>query len=212
MWLLSTILYMTTSTFAEMPERPLRPTTHPGDPALSEGSVVNFQRLYIDPETIGNQLVPQKKRKSQQRESLAIINRTTAWIDVTVSGNKIGRIGPLTTGIIHDLMPGEYAVDHVVEHTQFSYRRIIETTTIEGIITPGNKDAAIAATPDYVKPGFDTLPAPKGGQLTTYSFPLGPEIVGEEGEEGDTEAGLKEDSPTNPAPVEQSIYLYGMED
>jgi len=205
MWLLSTILYMTTSTFAEMPERPLRPTTHPGDPALSEGAVVNFQRLYIDPETIANQLVPQERSKAKLRESLAIINRTTAWVDITVSGNKIGRIGPLTTGVIHDLTPGKYAVDYVVEHTQFSYSRVIETTTIDDIITPGNKDAAIAATPDYIKPGFDALPAPTGGQLTTYTFPLAPaptfEVTGVEGD-GDAETNTTEDGSIIAVPVE----------
>lgn len=199
MMLLSTFLYLTPPTLAEMPFRPLRPTTHPGDPALSDGALVNFQRLYIDPETIANQLVPLKKRRASERESLAIINRTTAWVDVTVSGTKIGRIGPLTTGVIHDLLPGEYAVDHMVENTQFSYRKVLETTVLEGIITPGNKEAAIAASSDYIKPGFDTIPAPTGGNLITYNFPIGAYVASERIEtdgEGGSDNGEIEAVPT----------------
>ena len=39
-------------------DRPLRPTTHPGDPALSDSPVENFQKLYCEPSSIAAVLSP----------------------------------------------------------------------------------------------------------------------------------------------------------
>ena len=205
MWLSLSLFLASATSLAEQPERPLRPTTHPGDPALSEGPVVNFQRLYVDPDTIASQLTPSKIEKSKKKESLAIINKTTGWTDLTVSGVKIGRIPPLTTAIIHEVKPGDYNVEQVVENTQYTLKEVVSTTTIEGIITPGNAKAAIAATPEYQKPIFDTQEPPVGGQMATYIFPVAPAPEptleeGVEGEEGEEEV-LTSEEPT-PSPEE----------
>ena len=170
---------------AEQPERPLRPTTHPGDPALSEGNLVNFQRLYVDPDTIAGQLIPNQPKKSAKGDSLAVINKTTGWTDLTVSGVKIGRIPPLTTAVIHGVKSGTYAVEQTVENTQYTMNEMVKTTTVEGIITPGNAKAAIAATPEYKKPIFDTQAPPEGGKMAPYTFPSSDQTstVEETGEE-----------------------------
>ena len=164
--------------------------------------MVNFQRLYVDPDTIASQLTPSKSKKSKQKESLAIINKTTGWTDLTVSGVKIGRIPPLTTAVIHEVKPGDYNVEQVVENTQYTLKEVVSTTTLDGIITPGNAKAAIAATPDYKKPVFDTQEPPIGGKIAPYSFPTAPapEPVLEEELEGAEEAEDAEGTDSNESP------------
>ena len=176
MWFSMALFIGSAISLADQPERPLRPTTHPGDPALSEGNLVNFQRLYVDPDTIASQLIPSQPNKGVKGESLAVINKTTGWTDLTVSGVKIGRIPPLTTAVIHGVKSGTYAVEQTVENMQYTMSQMVKTTRLEGIITPGNAKAAIAATPEYKKPIFDTQKPPEGGNLAPYSFPSASEI------------------------------------
>ena len=171
MWFSLALVISSSISLADQPERPLRPTTHPGDPALSEGNLVNFQRLYVDPDTVAEQLIPSQAIRNPEGKSLAVINKTTGWTDVTISGVQIGRIPPLTTAIIHGVKPGTYTVEQSVENTQYSFTEMVKTSKIEGIITPGNAKASIAATPEYVKPVFDTQEPPIGGQLAPYTFP-----------------------------------------
>ena len=98
--------------------RPLRPTTHPKDPALSTGNLENFQRLFINERNL--KIAPNKGTEKPNKMSLPVVNRTTAWVDITISGQKIGRIGPLTTGVIHNVAGGEYDVTYTVEHMQYA--------------------------------------------------------------------------------------------
>ena len=58
------------------PIRPLRPTTHPGDPNLTVGSLENFRRLYLDNDAI----LKMFGAKTQIKTSLPIINKTTGHI------------------------------------------------------------------------------------------------------------------------------------
>ena len=171
MWFSMALFIGSSISLADQPERPLRPTTHPGDPALSEGNLVNFQRLYVDPDTIAGQLIPSQPKKGVKGESLAVINKTTGWTDLTVSGVKIGRIPPLTTGVIHGVKSGTYTVEQTVENTQYTMTEMVKTSKVEGVITPGNAKAAIAATPEYIKPVFDTKSPPEGGKMAPYTFP-----------------------------------------
>ena len=98
--------------------RPLRPTTHPMDPALEAGPVENFQDLSVNPETIAASLKP-ATAKGDGKENLVLANRTTGWVDVWINKQKIGRIGPLTTARIKNVAAGTYHVTYDVEHTQF---------------------------------------------------------------------------------------------
>lgn len=167
--------------------RPLRPTTHPKDPALSAGALENFQRLFINEKNL--KIAPNAGTEEENKLSLPIVNRTTAWVDISVSGQKIGRIGPLTTGIIHNVIGGEYDVTYTVEHMQYAFVERVQTFKFPNAIAPGNITADIANNDGYEKPHFDDLPATKGGKLTPYLLPMppAPEPLQEENPEEDQE-------------------------
>ena len=150
-------------------ERPLRPTTHPKDPVLSDGVIENFQRLYINERNL--KISPNKGTETDAKLSLPIVNRTTAWVDIEISGQKIGRIGPLTTGVIHNVVGGEYDVTYTVEHMQYAYVERVKTHKFSNAVTPGNVQAEIANIPGYKKPFFDDAPNTKGGKLVEFGFP-----------------------------------------
>lgn len=210
MWFILGSLLGSNSAFADNPGRPLRPTTHPGDSALTEGPVENFQRLYIDPSTISSQLTPIKKRKGETLESLPIKNKTTAWVDISINDIKIGRIGPLTTGLIHDVIPGKYLITLEVEKTQFAYTMTVPSTIIGDPLTPGNMRAIVAESPEYQKSGFE-ITMPPAGKLVSYQFPVDPNLA-LEGEEEVLEDGeikleistdeIEKTAPNTPETVE----------
>jgi len=168
-------------------ERPLRPTTHPKDRALSSDSIENFQRLYINERNL--KIQPVAGTEKEAKASLPIVNRTTAWVDIAISGQKIGRIGPLTTGVIHGVQIGEYDVHYTVEHMQYAFVERVSTHKFNHAITPGNINAGIANDQGYKKPFFDTKPSPKGGKLVPYILPTPPipEEPLEENPEGNPE-------------------------
>ena len=171
---LMTFLLTTGDVYAENHLRPLRPTTHPGDPNLSSGTIENFRKLFLEKNDIIALLEPVSAQRGDsstpQGTTLPIVNRTTAWVDIEIGGKKIGRIGPLTTGLIHDVESGLYDVTFHVEHVQYSYTERIKTISVNTSVTPGNMAAQIAASPDYLKPGFDDLAQPKGGSLQIYQL------------------------------------------
>lgn len=152
--------------------RPLRPTTHPKDPALSTGNLENFQRLFINERNL--KIAPNKGTEKPNKMSLPIVNRTTAWVDISISGQKIGRIGPLTTGVIHNVAGGEYDVTYTVEHMQYAFVERVDTQKFSAAVTPGNLSADIANADGYKKPHFDDKAATKGGKLTPYLLPAPP--------------------------------------
>ncbi len=166
--------------------RPLRPTTHPMDTALSEGLLENFPEkyVYVNPEKIVKQLKPHSDA-AEGKGTLAIANRTIGWTDIWIGDHKIARLGPLTTGLIHNVKAGTYRVLQTVEHTQYTYAELIKTSSYEKPFAPGNKKADAANKKDYIKPGFDDRSAPVSGKLVPYLMPTAPAPV-EEVEENTT--------------------------
>ena len=152
--------------------RPLRPTTHPMDPALSEGDIENFQDLYVNPSTIAATLRP-ARAKGEGKENLPIANRTTGWVDVWINSQKIGRIGPLTTARINNVAAGDYHVTFDVENTQFQYSEVTPTLVDSTALAPGNVRANVANKAGYKKPGFDTAGKSASGKLKGYELPYG---------------------------------------
>lgn len=75
----------------------------------STGVLENFRRLYIDPAWAISNLQP-KMASEKPLADLVIQNTTSAWALVTVSGLKIGQIGPLRTAIVHGVPSGTYDV------------------------------------------------------------------------------------------------------
>jgi hypothetical protein len=148
------------------PQRPLRPTTHPGDPNLTSGELENFREIYFEKDAILKMFGAKKGAST----SLPIINKTTGWVDVEYKGKKIARLQPLTTAVVHGVPEGEYEVIIHVENMQYSYKETFTSVTINEAMTPGSMDAIRAETPEYKKPGFDDLPAKEGGHLQSFSI------------------------------------------
>lgn len=154
---------------AEPLDRPLRPTTHPADPALSSGALENFQRIYVDPATIIGTLKP--STAGEGTGHLYIRNEYNGWVDVTVAGEKIGRIQPFTTAALHDVAAGTYDVEISVERVQYIDSEKISTVAEALVLTPGNPSAAVAADPNYQKPGLQDNRKYNTGKLVGFELP-----------------------------------------
>ena len=168
MTLLTTLLLSAAQ--AEPLDRPLRPTTHPADPALSEGDLENFQRIYVDPATIIDSLQP--STASEGTGHLYIRNEYNGWVDVTVSGTKIGRIQPFTTAALHGVAAGTYDVEISVERVQYIDIEKIDTVAEALVLSPGNPSADVAADPNYKKPGLQGNRVYSTGKLVGFTLPV----------------------------------------
>ena len=168
MTLLTTLLLSAAQ--AEPLNRPLRPTTHPADPALSEGDLENFQRIYVDPATIIDSLKP--STTGEGTGHLYIRNEYNGWVDVTVSGTKIGRLQPFTTAALHGVAAGTYDVELSVERVQYTDSEKIETVADALVLSPGNPSADVAADPTYKKPGLQDNRVYSTGKLVEFTLPV----------------------------------------
>jgi len=153
---------------AENEARPLRPTTHPADLALSTGAVENFQRLYCDPETVVSKLKP--STAAEGTGHLYIRNEYTGWVDITVGEERIGRLQPLTTAVIHGVAAGTYSVSIAVERMQYTDTVLIDTISEDLIATPGNARSAVAIEKEFRKPGLEDNRVFTTGKLAPYTL------------------------------------------
>lgn len=85
-------------------------------PTLTRGRLEGFRELYVAPE-VADSLSPARPLPTVDDApppvglgDLELINRTNAFTDVEIAGVKLGRVGPLTTALIHDLPAGVYDV------------------------------------------------------------------------------------------------------
>ena len=86
------------------------------NPTLTKGRLDGFRELYIEAEAVDG-LSPARALPAEGDApppvgvgDLALINSTNAFTDVEIGGVKLGRVGPLTTAVIHDLPAGVYDV------------------------------------------------------------------------------------------------------
>jgi hypothetical protein len=79
--------------------------------ALTTGRIEGFRKLYVA-ETAVDGLKPAKGVTAGLPPvgDLAVVNPTSAWTDVTVNGQLIGRLGPFREGHIHDVQSGVYEI------------------------------------------------------------------------------------------------------
>ena len=59
-----------------------------------------------------------------------------------------------------------------MERVQYTDTEKISTTTLSKPLTPGNMTAAIAADPDYKKPGLEDQRVYDTGKLVRWQLPL----------------------------------------
>ena len=173
--MITSILFLSTLNIAqaENESRPLRPTTHPTDVALTAGPVENFvSELYCDPNTIASEIKP--TTPGEGTGHLYIRNEYNGWVDVSIGENRIGRLQPFTTGVIHDVAAGEYTVSIAVERSQYTDTVKISTISEDYDLAPGNARSVVSKDPNYKKPGLDDNRVYPTGQLQEYTLPVAP--------------------------------------
>lgn len=82
---------------------------------LSEGRLEGFRKLYVA-DVFADGLKPAKPASVDLPKvgDLAIANPTSAWVDVTINGQAVGRIGPFREGRIHDVASGVYEIGYAL--------------------------------------------------------------------------------------------------
>lgn len=85
-------------------------------PTLTRGRLEGFRELYVAPEAVDT-VSPARPLPAEGDApppagigDLQLKNSTNAFTDVEIAGVKVGRVGPLTTAVIHDLPAGVYDV------------------------------------------------------------------------------------------------------
>lgn len=97
------------------------------NPDLTTGRMEFFRELYLDPSTVAEQLTPKAPLAapgpnpvtgepapalhSAPWGDLHIPNTTQSFVDVKVGGVKLGRVGPLTTAVVHQVRSGVYELE-----------------------------------------------------------------------------------------------------
>lgn len=141
---------------------PSRPTTFVVDDHLTNSAAENFRELYVDPAALGKKLSPTKAitapgvagapgiaAKNRPTASLPIINLASSYADVTVNGTKVGRIGPLTNGALHDMRSGVYDVSFKLQNG-YELTKQVQTVSLDGPIVPGGEGARASLEEGWV--------------------------------------------------------------
>ncbi|GEM_PF-3343837 len=79
------------------------------NPALTTGHAAGFRQLFVDPAQFGALVSPTEALGDATDDALHIQNRTNAWVELSVSGVRIGIVGPLTTVVLNGVTPGAYS-------------------------------------------------------------------------------------------------------
>jgi hypothetical protein len=90
------------------------------NPGLTTGAVSGFRTLYASAESLVASLKPAAAITAGGVHVLEIENTALSSVDVTVNDTKVGVLGPLTIGRIHDVGAGEYNVKmgHTTDYIQ----------------------------------------------------------------------------------------------
>lgn len=82
------------------------------NPDLTTGRMEFFREVYVDADQIGNLIKPSQPlpAASAATGDLRIHNSATGWVVVSIGDLKIGKVGPLTTAVIHQVPSGFYDI------------------------------------------------------------------------------------------------------
>lgn len=78
--------------------------------SLTTGAVAGFTSLFASAESLLEGLKPGESLTGTGTQTLAIENTSLSSVTVTVSGTKVGTLGPVTIGRIQGLDAGNYTV------------------------------------------------------------------------------------------------------
>jgi hypothetical protein len=131
-------------------------------PTLTKGRMEGFRELYAPPEAV-EEVGPARPLPTEGDTTpavglgdLKLINRTNAFTDVEIDGVKLGRVGPLTTAVIHDLPAGVYDVRFTAPNG-LSVVRAVEVRPVEIKRAAEVKPAPLLTGPP---PPIPTPPSP----------------------------------------------------
>ncbi len=117
------------------------------------------------------------QQKLPERGDLPIRNETTSYADITINGMEIGRMGPLTVGLIRDLPSGWYNVESKLQN---GIVRTTETRTeaVTRPVMPGSAEVRplVESGERYSwhdQPGVGHVPAVAEAGLPAAKAPRG---------------------------------------
>jgi hypothetical protein len=120
---------------------------------LTTGAISGFRTLYASPETLAGSLIPAAAVTAAGTHVLEIENTALSSVVVMVNKTKVGVLGPLTFGRIHDVGAGDYTVK--MTHTT-GYEQVQTLTTK---VVPGT-DGTNEKTPAPAEETPVEAPAP----------------------------------------------------
>lgn len=126
------------------------------NPDLTTGRMEFFREVYVEVEQIGSLIQPVQPLPASASATgdLHISNQANGWVEVTISGQKIGKVGPLTTAVIHDVPSGFYEITTLAANGLVVTHKVATRAEGEG---PISRDPAV--TPPQLPQG-EAPPAP----------------------------------------------------
>ncbi len=124
------------------------------NPALTTGAIRGFRTLYASPETLAGSLIPAAATTAAGVHVLEIENTALSSVIVMVNETKIGVLGPLTFGRIHDVGAGDYTVK-MTHTTGFEQVQTLTTKVVLGTGGTGEKTPAPAEETPEEAPAQD---------------------------------------------------------
>lgn len=162
--MLSTLPLLIVLGAAQASSTGLRPDVFPVDPALTWLGIENFRKLYVDPATFAKTLTPTALPQLPAAirleglsdgpaistgpsfpptAALVLPNERNGWAEVAVNGARVGVIGPLTVGAIHNVRSGAYSVT-MTYADGFTDTLSLSTSHLAGPLVPGGPGARVA--------------------------------------------------------------------
>lgn len=127
------------------------------NPDLTTGRMEFFREVYVDPETVSDAIKPNKTLPGPAQGNLRIHNGSSGWQEVRINDVRVGKVGPLTTAVIHDMPSGIYKVTLTMPNG-FEYTKNV-TTVPEGQDGPIQRTDAVQPPPMPVGPAPEPPPA-----------------------------------------------------
>jgi hypothetical protein len=103
------------------------------NPALTTGDADGFRKLYVDPAQLGSLLAPAQALGQGADDVLHVRNATSAWTELSVSGVKVGIIGPLATITLRGVQTGTYDIS-CIGPTGMNVTRIVSSGNYEALL------------------------------------------------------------------------------
>ena len=134
------------------------------NPGYTTGHAEGFRQLFVDPARLGELIAPTEALADAADDVLHVQNRTSAWTELTVSGVRVGIVGPLATVTLRNLKPGAYET-LTVGPTGLAMSRTVTSARYDAIKQAEAQAAAAAAEQQAQQEALDQA-TQDGGEPT----------------------------------------------